>query len=218
MTLFDTTVVIPTHRSRGAVDDPASLLGQAVASVHAGLVVPRSIIITEDTTGAGAAKTRQAALDLALGVGVNPADHIPTEWVSFLDSDDLWYPNHLATHRRLLVGESGTEDLGDVAYSWFDGNGIAKDWEATHRGKTWDPRPGMGHHITMTITVRSAFARQASFLGPELHPDWTGEDWRFILQLNELGARFVGTGELTWHYRVHGGNTSGSPQRGDALT
>lgn len=206
---FDTCVVIPTHPARGSVYDPDTLLGRAIASVRAQTVLPARIALALDVERKGAAKTRQAALDEALKQG--------TEFVSFLDSDDTWYPGHLATHQRLLCGESGTEDLGDVAYSWFDGNGIHKDWEATHRGKTWDPRPNMGHHITMTITVRSSFARQASFLGPDLHEDWTGEDWRFILRLNELGARFVGTGEVTWTYQIdHGGNTSGSPERGDA--
>jgi len=216
--VFDTCVVVPTHPARGAAKDPTSLLGRALASVYAQTLLPFGIAIALDTDRSGAAKTRQAALDEALKMG--------TEFVSFLDSDDTWYTGkeedgvhfgHLATHRRLLCGESGTEDLGDVAYSWFDGNGIAQEWEATHRGKVWDPRPNMGHHITMTITVRSSFARQASFLGPDLHEDWTGEDWRFILALNELGARFVGTGDITWTYQVdHGGNTSGSPLRGDA--
>jgi hypothetical protein len=222
--VFDTCVVVPTHPARGAVGDPTSLLGRAIASVNAGIVKPRAIVIAVDMDRSGAAKTRQHALDLALGVGVDPDDHIPTKFVSFLDSDDTWYTGkeddgvhfgHLATHRRLLCGESGTEDLGDVAYSYFDGNGIAQEWEKTHRGKAWDPQNP--HHITMTITVRSSFARQCSFIGPDLDPDWTGEDWRFILALNELGARFVGTGEITWTYQVdHGGNTSGSPLRGDA--
>jgi hypothetical protein len=214
--IFDTCVVIPTHPARGAAYDPRSLLGRALASVHAQTVLPRRVAIAMDTDHLGAAKTRQAALDEALKTG--------TEFVSFLDSDDTWYTGkekdgvhfgHLETHRRLLYGESGTEDLGDVAYSYFDGNGIAKDWEPTHRGKVWDPQSP--HHITMTITVRSSLAAQCSFLGPDLHEDWTGEDWRFILQLRDLGARFVGTGEITWTYQVaHGGNTSGSPLRGDA--
>jgi hypothetical protein len=205
--IFDTCVVIPTHPARGAPNDPGSLLNRALVSVYAQTMPPRRVALAVDLDRCGAAKTRQAALDEALTNG--------TEFVSFLDSDDTWYPNHLATHRRLLCGESGTEDLGDVAYSYFDGNGIAQEWEPTHRGKAWDPQGP--HHITMTITVRSSFARRASFLGPDLHEDWTGEDWRFILALNELGARFVGTGDITWTYQVdHGGNTSGSPLRGDA--
>lgn len=137
-------------------------------------------------------------------------DHPYGTFVSFVDDDDLLYPPHLETHYRLLTEGDGA----DVAYSWFDGN----DPFAAHRGRRWDPQEP--HHTTMTITVRSSFAQQAvdEFDGPEMHEDWSGEDWRFILKLNELGARFVGTGDVTWHYRCHQGNTSGLPSKGDALT
>lgn len=207
--VFDTVVVIPTHPARGTIDNPSTLLGRAVDSVRRQTIQPRALSLAMDTEGKGAGWCRREALAEALTHG--------TEWVSFLDSDDFWYPDHLATHRRLLVGESGTEDLGDVAYSWFDGNGIAKEWEHTHRGKRWDSKDR--HHITMTITVRASLAERAAhhFLGDPMHPEWTGEDWRFICALDDLGARFVGTGEITWHYGVHGGNTSGSPERGDAV-
>lgn len=209
LNVFDTTVVIPAHPARVR----SGLLLRALDSVLHQTVPPAAISLVVDDHGRGAAGTRQRALDR-----VPHKQEGGTEFVSFLDSDDMWYPNHLETHRRLLCGASGMEDLGDVAYSWFDGNGIAQEWEKTHRGKAWDPRPDKGHHITMTITARTAYAKGSSFLGPEMHPDWTGEDWRFILGLNELGARFVGTGEITWHYAVHGGNTSGSPLRGDAVS
>jgi len=208
---FDTCVVIPTHPARGAANDPTSLLGRAVASVMAQTIHPERVAIAMDVGRMGAAKTRQDALDEALTQG--------TEFVSFLDSDDTWYPHHLATHRRLLCGESGTEDLGDVAYSWFDGNqGLLQMWEKTHRGKVFDPESP--HHTTMTLTMRSSFARQIKMANhPDANPEWTGEDWFTILQLRDLGARFVGTGEVTWTYQVdHGGNTSGSPLRGDAAT
>ena len=70
----------------------------------------------------------------------------------------------------------------------------------------------------MTLTVRTSLAKRAGFLQPDgwAHPEWAGEDWAFILRLCEMGAKFVGTGEETWHYAVHGGNTSGLPTRGDA--
>jgi hypothetical protein len=221
--VFPTVVVIPTHPARGDVNGPG-LLHRAVQSVHAQTVKPLGLAMALDLHSEGAGPTRQRALDLALDPICNRADHgwdaADVQFVSFLDSDDFWYPRHLETHRRLLCGDDPTTDadLADVAYSWFDGNGIAKEWEKTHRGKVWDP--AAPHHITMTITVRAAFARQASFLLPdgELHPEWTGEDWKFILELNEAGARFAGTGDVTWHYAVHGGNTSGSARRGDAVT
>jgi len=193
-TVVPVTVAIPTHPARGDAFDGGSLLGQAVASVFRQTVQPSGgLSIACDLEGRGAAFTRQRALD-----GVD------TEWVSFLDSDDVWYPHHLQTHCDLLH-ESGA----DVAYSWFDGN----DPFPMHRGRRFDPADP--HHLTMTLTVRTELAKRVGFAGDALHVDWSGEDWRMILGLRDLGARFVGTGEVTWTYRVHSANTSGHPHLGD---
>jgi glycosyltransferase involved in cell wall biosynthesis len=211
VSVFDTAVVIPTHPARGSAENPATLLGRAVASVRAQTVKPNHIEIVTDNIGAGAGLTRRLALAKALARD--------TRWVSFLDSDDTWYPNHLETHQHLVeVGYDGTG--ADVAYSWFDGNQIGhgeESWEITHRGRRFDP--ANPHHLTMTLTVRAELAAQvldSQDIEP-MHEEWTGEDWALILALRDLGARFCGTGEVTWTYFVHGGNTSGFPNRGDAV-
>lgn len=195
-----------------------SMYRHTLRSVHDQTVLPGGgIHVALDDERAerhGAGATRGAALRLALKVLAETYgnEHPDTTFVSFVDDDDLWYPNHLETHYRLLIEGDGA----DVAYSYFDGNSMP-GWEITHKGRVWDPEDP--HHITMTITVRSSFALRAvdQFDGPEMHPDWSGEDWRFITKLNELGARFKGTGDVTWHYRVHYGNTSGLTTKGDAL-
>jgi hypothetical protein len=205
------TVAVPTHPARGNASDPNTLLGRAVASVYAQTLAPAGgLSIACDLNGDGAAVTRQRALDA-----------VETEFVSFLDSDDYLYPQHLETHWRLLtaVGEgaelddiAGLAPLADVAYSWWGGNRPFP--EATHRGLVFDnTRP---HHITMTLTVRTELAKRVGFISDPLNPEWYGEDWRMITGLAALGARFVGTGEETWYYdSFHGGNTSGHPHRGD---
>ena len=192
------TVAIPTHPARGHTSDPGTLLGRAFASVRAQTIQPAGgVSIACDLNGDGAAVTRGRALA-----------EVETEFVSFLDSDDYLYPNHLAVHWRLLQ-----EHDGDVAYSWWGGNRPFP--ESTHRGLAFNP--ATPHHITMTLTVRTELAKAAGFGDKPLHLDWAGEDWVFILRLCELGARFVGTGEETWYYDAsHGGNTSGLPNRGDA--
>jgi hypothetical protein len=190
------TFAVPTHPARGDAADPGSLLGRALRSIYAQTTVPGGgISVAMDRDGKGAAITRQRALDA-----------VTTEFVSFLDSDDWLYPNHLETHWRLL-----TESDADVAYSWWGGNRPFP--ESTHRGLVFNP--ATPHHITMTLTVRTELAKKAGFDGRPLDPEWAGEDWKFILRLCELGAKFVGTGEETWHYAVHGANTSGLPYRGD---
>jgi glycosyltransferase involved in cell wall biosynthesis len=168
-----------------------TLLPEAVASVMAQELPPTELHIVVDHEKRGAGATRQAALDL-----VSPG----VEWVAFLDDDDLWYPNHLR-----VMAELGRE--ADVCYSWFDGN----DPFPGHRGKVWNPESP--HHITMNIMVRARMAKYVGF-PPGIPDGWPEpyEDWRFILHLNDMRARFAGTGELTWTYRAHGTNTSGKPE------
>jgi hypothetical protein len=196
------TVVIPTIPPRthgGQVMpvppgfphiEPAPLFLQATRSVSVQTVKPAGgLAVAIDTDHEGAAITRQRALDL-----------VTTEFSSFFDDDDLMYEHHIETHWRLL-----REHGADVAYSWFDGNNPFPK----HRGRVWDA--DQPHHTTMTITVRTELAKAVGFYTP--HPlatkDCAGEDFMFILGLNDLGAKFVGTDVVTWHYRLHGYNTSG---------
>ena len=169
------------------------LLLEAVNSIHAQTVMlAGGISVALDVNREGAARTRQRALD-----------SVTTEWVAFLDDDDFWYPHHLETLLKLQ------RDTGaDVLYSWFDGNNPFP----MHRGRQWNPAEP--HHITMNIMVRTRIAQAAGFLLPDgpLHQDWMGEDWMFINKCAGHGAKFAGTGEVTWHYRLHGHHTSGLPR------
>jgi glycosyltransferase involved in cell wall biosynthesis len=185
----------PVDPPPGFPDMPrASLLEQAVWSVEQQTVAPVGLIqVALDVNREGAAATRQRALDM-----------VTAEYTAFLDDDDLWYSHHLETHWNLL-----REHDADVAYSWFDGN---RPFPAsTHRGKPWDPADP--HHITMGITVRTALAKRVGFRAEMATPECGNEDWFFIKGLNDLGAKFVGTSEVTFHYRLHGTNTSGLPAR-----
>lgn len=173
----------------------ASLLEQAVWSVSQQTVKPAGgVMVALDIDREGAAATRQRALDM-----------VTTEWTSFLDDDDYLYPNHIETHMRLL-----DEHNADVAYSWFDGNEPFGP-EPRHRGLTWDP--ANPHHITMCITVRTEMAKAVGFTQSGATAACGNEDWLFVLGLNDLGVKFVGTGEITFFYRVHQSNSSGLASR-----
>lgn len=173
---------------------PGGLLEAATNSVWAQTQPPAGgISCALDVGKNGASVTRQRALDA-----------VRTDWVAFLDDDDFFYPQHLETLSN-LVRETGA----DYVYSWFDGNNPFP----MHRGRQFDPAEP--HHTTMTVMVRTELAKTAGFLLPDgpLHQDWMGEDWMFILRCSEAGGKFAGTGEITWHYRTHTGNTSGLPTR-----
>lgn len=185
----DVTVAIPAIPPR-----VGGLLLEAVGTAM-NQTVPASggISCVLDVAKQGAAITRQRALDA-----------VRTTWVAFLDDDDKWYPHHLETHLRILE-EAGA----DYSYSWFDGNNPFP----MHRGKQMDPENP--HHTTMTVVVRTELAKEAGFLQPDgpMHQDWAGEDWQFELRCLKLGAKFIGTDEVTWTYRLHGHHTSGLTTR-----
>lgn len=193
------TSVVDAYKVPGIVHLPgAGLYEQAVTSVANQTVEPAGgLHVALDVDREGAAATRQRALDLAAASGA--------EFVAFLDDDDLWYPRHLEVHYGLL-----REHNADVAYSWFDGNQPFGP-NPPHRGLAWNPQTP--HHITMCITVRTKLAVQVPFRSDLATAGCANEDWAYVLGLNGLGAKFVGTGEVTWHYRIHRTNTSGLPSR-----
>src|SRR5512144_1284628 len=185
----DITVVTPTIPPRVC----NGMLAASNTSVREQTLLPSGgISVALDVDKVGAAVTRQRALDA-----------VRTEWAAFLDDDDWLYPQHLAVLYGLVC-----EHSADYAYSWFDGN----DPFPMHRGRQMNPAEP--HHTTMTVLVRTELAREVGFANhPDASPEWSGEDWAFTLGCIKLGARFIGTGEVTWHYNVHGSNTSGVPSR-----
>lgn len=201
MTTADITVVTPAIPPRTY---PGGLLEQAVISVRDQQLKPAGgHIVVLDVDKAGAATTRQRALD-----GVR------TEWVAFLDDDDVFHPHHL-----MLLHEMATQAEADYAYSWFDGNNPFPG----HRGKQLDIYSP--HHTTMTVMVKTEIAQRAGFLQPDgpMHQDWSGEDWQFEVRCIEAirakygddvaPTKFIGSATVSWTYRVHGRNTSGLTSR-----
>ena len=87
------SVIIPAHPARML----NGMLQRALSSVWAQTRVPDAVHIVIDTGREGAAATRQRALMAA-----------STDFVAFLDSDDLFLPKHLEwlmTHQEETVDE-----------------------------------------------------------------------------------------------------------------
>jgi glycosyltransferase involved in cell wall biosynthesis len=203
----DITVVVPSHPARGDADDPQSLLGQAVASCFKQTLRAR-LIITMDRDREGAAVTRQRGLDL-----------VTTPWTAFLDSDDMFMPEHL----EALAGHA--EETGaDYVYSWFKvltGDGQILEYDPVfppgHYLDPWDP--AAPRQTTITVLVRTELAKRVGFVtapeGGEVAGQRAGEDWDFTLGCNRLG-RISHLVQKTWWWRHHGLNSSGMPGHGDA--
>lgn len=177
-------VLIPTIPGR------EEFLNRAVTSVQMQSYQAHHIHACTDLDREGAAFTRNELLAVV-------EDDV--DYVAFLDDDDFFYPNHLD-----VLSTLATQHNADYVYSWFDGN----DPFPENRGKVFNPQEP--HHTTMTVMVRAALAKKVGFRTD--HPEgWTlpQEDWRFTLDCLAEGAVFAGTSEITWHYSLHGTNTSG---------
>ncbi|MDG2113213.1 MAG: glycosyltransferase family A protein, partial [Actinomycetota bacterium] len=108
------TAIIPSY-NRG------HLLERAAASIWSQTLAPKELIIVDDGSTDDTAKivtelagnNRYVHQDNAGGAsarnrGVAEAS---TEWVAFLDSDDVWLPNHLELIAAAIEATDGAADL-----------------------------------------------------------------------------------------------------------
>lgn len=99
MSGLDVTVVIPVH-------DREDALRAAIGSALAQSLPPARIVVVDDGSHDGSAAVAETfsvtllrheqarGSGAARNTGIDAAD---TEWIAFLDSDDVWEPHHLAT-------------------------------------------------------------------------------------------------------------------------
>jgi glycosyltransferase involved in cell wall biosynthesis len=195
MGVNDVTVCVPSIPPRRN-----SLLPVALKSVWMQVHPIDAVSVAVDVNRQGAARTRQRALDAAL-----------TEWVAFLDDDDVLYPQHI---EHLLSW--ALENQADYTFSYFDLTRTANVFASRERpmghfGRTFDPEDP--HHTTMTILVRRELAQAVGFSDRPEGDIAGGEDWRFLLGCVDAGAKIVHLPEQTWFWRHHDSNTSGREDR-----
>lgn len=169
------------------------MLAQAVQSVALQTLPAAAISIAVDSEHRGAWHTRQRAVDA-----------VKTEWLAFLDDDDLFKPQHLQRLR-----EYAKETGASYCFSYWDTN-VTPDILG-HFGRVFDPKNPT--HTTMTVLVRTELAQSVRFTPREEHHEAGGEDWRFTLGCVAAGAKIVHLPEQTWIWRHHGANTSGREDR-----
>lgn len=112
------------------------------------------------------------------------------EWIAFLDDDDLWLPEHLATCEKYF-------DNADVVVSRFDLEGrpwnTIEPWHENFedlRYTNWIGSP------SMVVVRRAIFGEWAH---PTPQHRWI--DWCNYNLLLDRGARFVDTKQVTTRYR-----------------
>lgn len=205
------SVIIPAHPARAR----NGLLQQAVASVWAQTLPPDAVHIAMDNDREGPAVTRQRALMAAT-----------TDYVAFLDSDDLFLPRHLELLLKHIEATGAS-----MCYSWFkvlqhfaDGttNILEHDpvFPVTHYLNEFDPDDPI--ETTITTMVRTDLAQKVGFRELERGEKNSGEDRYFTMACVEAGATIRHLRRKTWlwrHWQLPDGtpgNTSGRPTKGDA--
>ena len=194
------TIVITCHTPRVR----SGLLSKSLESVFKQSHLPDAVAIAMDHYHQGAAVTRNKALWMA-----------NTEWIVFLDSDDILYPNYLQR-----VFEEQLESGADVVWPWYKVRGCTGRGEPynpleIHMGRQWNQAEP--HSFPITTLVRTEFAIKAGGFPMQepAGPYCLGEDFPFWVRLGEIGAKFHHFPERLWEYNhcPEGGNTSGMPNR-----
>lgn len=191
-----------------AIPTRLDLLGETLASVLRQTRQPDEIHVSIDNDAVGAAGNRNRAWQAA-----------STDWIAFVDDDDLLYPDHL----EYLLAHA--EDA-DLVYPWFDLLEGPDPLFVTQNDKLVSPLGvpfgedaanhimTSGNFIPITVLVRREMLEKVGGFPQPGTPDWphqTCEDWGCWKKLLEAGARFVHAPKRTWRWRWHYGNTSGRP-------
>jgi hypothetical protein len=192
----DVTVIIPHIPT----EQRHTMLARATESVRLQTIKPKHIFVMTDYGREGAAAMRNAAIK-----------EVKTKWIAFLDDDDEWLPQHLAT----LLNYARNDEY-DVLYPGcrvYNKHGIEiprkMEW-----GRYLQPFDAnllrLVSYIPVTSLVRTELAQRAEFKPPE---GSVYDDWGFYLSMLDLGARFVHVPAITWRWWHHGDNSQGLPTK-----
>lgn len=198
------TVVIPSIPGR------EELLARAVASVWAQTRKPDAVLLSPDPDRSGAAATRNRALA-----------KVTTEWVGWLDDDDLLLPNHLS-----ICLDHAAKTGADLVYPGMEVVGGRDPLACPVNGILVNPYQvpfgpeqaqhlyEVGNFIPVTYVARTGLVRAAGgFPEPVADPSKGSgrveEDYGLLRTLLEMGAIFSHAPVKTWRYNFHSANTGG---------
>jgi glycosyltransferase involved in cell wall biosynthesis len=194
------TVAIPSIPGR------SYSLSRAVESAATQTRPPDAIVVVMDHERNGAHWARNRALAM-----------IDTEWVAWLDDDDILLPNHLE-----VCVSAAIAGRADLVYPGMITEGGRDPLATPVNGRLRDPfgvrfGPEQEHHlrtvgnfIPITNLVRAELVRQVGGFPKARSEEFAEEeDYGLLIRLLDAGARFVHAPVRTWRYRFHASNTGG---------
>ncbi|HEV7425354.1 MAG TPA: PIG-L family deacetylase [Thermoanaerobaculia bacterium] len=196
--------------------DRPALLAEAIASIRAS-GYPAEIVVVNDggvrpnVDGVTLVEHESSGRSEAANAGVNAAKN---EYVTFLDDDDLYNPEHLSTLANAARNSNATAWYSDAVSAFIDGDArepmriYARDFDREHL------------LVDNYIPLPTLLLRRADFLGLggfDAAFDLF-EDWDFLIRLSQRGD-FVHVPRITCEIRhIKGGgsvvmaNPEGSPK------
>lgn len=124
-----------------------------------------------------------------------------SEFVAFLDDDDVLYPQHLEV---LAIAQNETD--ADLVFSWHDGGPGVPRYESWDASAYWTITNGR-NVIPVTVLARTAAIREAGCFDPADRY----EDHALFLRMLALGMTFVCVPQVTWWYRINGDGRTYAP-------
>lgn len=179
--IADIAVITPSHPSR------TEFLRACADSVAKQTLQPKMHLIGIDDSGAGPAKMRNRLMC-----------SVDTEWVAFLDDDDIFLSNHL----ELLYANSLYADL---IYSFWGMTGRSP-WLGLEEYKYGVLQER--NYIPVTVLLRRQVAMEC---GGFIAEDGL-EDWGLWRRIEAAGGRIKCVPAVTWLYQYHGGNRGIPPE------
>lgn len=192
-------LVIPTIPGR------EGMLQRATISAAGQTRAPDQIIVQMDTVHAGAAVTRNRALEA-----------VDCDLTAWLDDDDELLPNHIERLARVLE-RAATIDLvypipqvvggRDPTAVAVNGNWV-KPWGVAFGPEQADHLRDQGSFIPITHMVRTELVRRIGGFPPPGTTRWI-EDWGYLVNLLDAGAVFYHLPVVTWRWQIHESMTGG---------
>ncbi|MCW2528981.1 MAG: glycosyl transferase family 2 [Pseudonocardiales bacterium] len=230
-------VVVPLHNG-------ASVLRDALDSLYRQSLPPEQVVVVDDGSTDGGAQLaanhplRPTIVELSENHGVAfarnlGAARLDTEFVAFLDQDDMWLPcrlerlaynlsrnpewNVLTTSERVFACEEDREALGDHAFGgwiehWISRAGASDLLDRIDPGApvTTSSELSLKHLLNWTVTVTTSYViRRELYFSVGGCAPWlrSGDDW-ILLQNLARHSTIHRVDDPTVLYRVHPSNTS----------
>ena len=210
------TIVVPVYNG-------AAYLAEALESVLTQTLKPKEILVLDDGSSdhsvAVAAefgdrirliRKQNSGVSDTRNVGASLAS---SEWLHFFDQDDVWLPDHLASHARVLAENPSA----DVCYS--NRRHLVRNPASGRFSLTPVVQVPAAEDLAAMLMERCPFTPSAVSLRRSIFLAAGGfdsrhnsvEDWDLWLRLLRRGAVFVRSAEPTLHYRIHSAANSNDP-------